>query len=281
MSASLFAPPDPANMQFVGLIWGPAGDGKTTLASTAPGNKCFLMADPNGEMSLAGREDCQHILPLYSMTPTTVCAELKKDDPYSLTRYIEQHSIDTLVVDSMTTLATFALYEAVEKNKNTRNTISIEQPSMAGYAYRNSLIQHIAHNLLKLCAKTHTNLIVTTHEGSPSYGDDGKVESITMILSENLANQMGLRFNEVWHLRDSGQARTISVRPHTKMRPMKTRMFNAVTPQFTWHFDANTLTGEGISDWWLAWKQGGGKKLALPSHIVNIPTRGGAKRVAS
>lgn len=281
MSASLFQPPDSSQMNFVGLIWGPAGDGKTTLASTAPGNKAFLMLDPNGEMSLAGREDCQHILPLYSMNPLTVCGELKKDDPYGLSRYFQQHDIDTLVVDSFTTLSTFTLYEAVDKNKTSKNAISLEQPSMAGYAYRNSLVQRIANNLLRLCARCHVNLIVTTHEGSPSYDDDGKIESVTMILSENLANQMGLRFNEVWHLKDSGQSRMISVRPHSKLKPMKTRMFLADKPQFRWDFDANTLIGEGISDWWLAWKQGGGKKLPLPSMGKGMTTIGGAKRMAS
>ena len=281
MSSSLFTPPDSSQMCFVGLIWGPAGDGKTTLASTAPGNKAFLMLDPNGEMSLAGREDCQKVIPLYSMNPLTVCGEFKKDDPFNLTRVIKEGDIQTVVIDSMTTLASMAIHEAVDKNKTGGNKISIEQPSMAGYAYRNSLLQHIAYNMLKLCAQQHVNLIVTTHEGSPSYDDKGVIESITMILSENLANQMGLRFNEVWHLKDSGQARTISVRPHSRMKPMKTRMWNADKPSFTWHFDANTLTGEGISDWWIAWKQGGGKKLPLPSNSSALTTKGGAKKMAS
>ena len=272
--------PDSTDMQFVGLIWGPAGDGKTTLASTAPGNKLFLMLDPNGEMSLAGREDCQHILQLYKGNPLTVCGELKKDDPYGLSKLIKEHDIDTVVVDSFTTLATMALYEAVDKNKSSRNTISIEQPSMAGYAYRNALVQRIANNLLRLCARLHVNLIVTTHEGSPNLDDDGKIESITMILSENLANQMGLRFNEVWHLRDGGATRIISVRPHSRMKPMKTRMFLADKPQFSWHFDANSLIGEGISDWWLAWRQGGGKKLSLPSVSLAMASKGGAKKKA-
>jgi hypothetical protein len=256
--------PDSSDMCFVGLIWGPAGDGKTTLASTAPGNKLFLMLDPNGEMSLAGREDCRHILQLYKQNPLTVCGEMKKDDPYGLSKYIVSHNIETVVLDSMTTFATVALYEAVDKNKTGRNAISLEQPSMAGYAYRNSVVQRVANNLLRLCARLHVNLIVTTHEGAPTYTDDGKVESITMILSENLANQMGLRFNEVYHLRDSGGTRTISVRPHTKMKPMKTRMFLADKPQFQWKYDANTGVGDTIESWWHQWKIGGGKKIPLP-----------------
>jgi len=272
--------PDPSNIQFVGLIWGPAGDGKTTLASTAPGNKLFLMLDPNGEMSLAGREDCRHIYQLYSVNPITVCGELKKDDPYGLSKYVKDHDIETVVLDSATMLSNIALYEAVQKNATGRNAITLEQPSMAGYAYRNAVVQRVANNLLRLCARLHVNLIFTTHEGAPQYADNGQIESITMILSENLANQMGLRFNEVWHLRENGNSKTISVKPHTKMKPMKTRMFLADRPQFTWHFDANTLIGEGISDWWIAWKQSGGNKIKLPSQLVNSATKGGAKKMA-
>ena len=34
------------------MIWGQAGCGKTTLASTAPGKICWLLFDPNGSDSL-------------------------------------------------------------------------------------------------------------------------------------------------------------------------------------------------------------------------------------
>ena len=63
-----------------------------------------------------------------------------------------------------------------------------------------------------------------------------------------------------------------------QMKPMKTRLFNADRPQFAWHFDANTLIGEGIADWWEAWKQNGGKKIDLPSVGKATTTKGGVKR---
>lgn len=266
------------DMRFIGLIWGPAGGGKTTLASTAPGNKLWLGFDNDGEMSLADRVDVQHVLKFYKLTPATVVQEFKKTDPYNLTRFLTEHKeIETVVFDSMTTFAYMALQEAVQ---HAGGKISMEQPGMNGYAYRNSLVLRAATTMLSITAKLGRNLIFTTHEASPQTDDLGNVISISMILSENLANQIGLRINEVWHLADvDGKARVISVRPHTRMRPMKTRMFDpGNAAKFTWHFDANTLVGEGIADWWHAWQENGGKKLPLPAVAKATTTKGGVKK---
>lgn len=270
--------PTARDTRFVGLIWGPAGSGKTTLASTAPGKKFWLGFDNDGEMSLADRDDVQHVLKLYKLPASSVVTEFKTSDPYRLTRYLTEYpELETVVFDSMTTYAYMALQEAVSK-AGSRSTM--ERPGMNGYAYRNSLVLRAATTMLAITARLKRNLIFTTHEASPQTDDLGNIISITMILSENLANQIGLRINEVWHLADtSTDARVISVRPHTRMKPMKTRMFNAGNAQkFTWHFDANTLVGEGIADWWHAWQENGGKKIPLPSVAKSTTTKGGNKR---
>lgn len=271
--------PHASDQRFAGLIWGPAGSGKTVLASTAPGRKLFLCFDPDGELSLADRGDCE-VLRLYKTNPITVVGELRKSDPYSLTRYLNEHPlVETVVFDSMTMFAHYALMEAVNQNKTSKNRVSMEQPSMAGYAHRNAIVLGVATTMLAVTAKCNRNIIFTTHEGSAERDENGNVTSITMILSTNLANQIGLRINEVWHLRDTdGRQRTISVRPHSRYVPMKTRMFNATAPQFAWHFDANTLIGEGIADWWAAWKDGMGKKIPLPSQAKATTTKGGHKK---
>ena len=271
--------PHAKDMRFAALIWGPAGSGKTILASTAPGDKLLLCFDPDGDVSLADRSDVK-VMRLYTANPLTVAGEFRKSDPYTLTRYLtERPELATVVFDSMTTYADMALRVAVQANQTGRNTISVEQPSIAGWSYRNQMVKQCANNMLALTAKLGRNIIFTTHEGSPQLDDKGAIESITMILSTNLANEIGLRINEIWHLRDNdGRSRVISVRPHLKMKPMKTRMFNATTPQFTWHFDANTMVGEGIADWWLAWKNNGGQKLALPTVAQSTTSKGGQKK---
>ena len=271
--------PHATEQRFAGLIWGPAGSGKTVLASTAPGRKLFLCFDPDGDMSLADRGDCE-VLRLYKVNPITVVGECRKPDPYGLTRYLNEHPlVETIVFDSMTMFAYMALQEAVNQNKTPRNKVSMENPSQAGYAYRNAIVLGAATNFLALTAKTNRNIVFTTHERAPEYDDEGNIVNITMILSMNLANQIGLRINEVWHLRDTGGLqRTISVRPHSRLTPMKTRMFDADKPQFAWYFDANTLIGEGIADWWAAWKNGQGKKIALPSASKDTVTKGGKKK---
>jgi hypothetical protein len=267
-------------MRFACLIWGPAGSGKTVLASTAPGNKLVLMFDPDGELSLADREDVQHVMQFYKLNPLTVVGEFRKPDPYGLTKFLaERPDIETVVFDSMTTFAYYALQEAVQRSRNSRNSISMEQPSMAGYSYRNALVLGCATTMLAITAKLGRNIIFTTHEGSPELDDSGNVQTITMILATNLANQIGLRLNEVWHLRDAdNQQRTISVRPHSKLKPMKTRMFYADRPQFAWHFDANTLLGEGISDWWTQWRGNSGRKIPLPDTAKQTASKGARKK---
>src|SRR5215471_15893020 len=238
--------PHAANMRFAGLIWGPAGSGKTVLASTAPGHKLFLCFDPDGELSLADRSDVS-VMRFYQRNPLTIVGEFRRTDPFNLTRFLSDNPrVETVVFDSMTTYAHLALHEAVRTNSTAHNKISLEQPGIAGYAFRNAVVLNAATTMLSITAKLNRNIIFTTHEGSPNLDDKGSVESITMILSENLANQVGLRLNEVWHLRDADSKRMISLRNHTKMKPMKTRLFEATSPQFEWHFDANSLVGEGI-----------------------------------
>lgn len=269
--------PTSRDMRFVGLIWGPAGSGKTTLASTAPGKKLWLGFDNDGEVSLADRGDVQHVMKFYKAATSTVVAELKTTDPYRLSVFLTEHpEIETVVFDSMTSYAYMALKEAVRLGKSS----TMEQPGINGYAYRNSLVLQAATTMLAITAKLNRNIIFITHEGAPQTNDDGTVVSITMILSENLANQIGLRINEVWHLADADNGtRIISVRPHTKMKPMKTRMFNAGNAaKFIWHFDANTLVGEGIADWWHAWQENGGKKIPLPSVATSSSTKGAARK---
>ena len=266
--------PSAKDMQLNMLLWGDSGSGKTTLAATAPGNKLFILTDPTGDMSLSDREDVV-TLNLTSETPNRLMQQFCTADPYDLSKVLQARpDLETVIVDSMTSLTYVALQEAVLR---AGGRSSMEQPGMHGYQWRNASLLRITVAMMRLCAVYKRHLILITHEGSADKNDDGVPISVTMALSDSVANQVGLRFNEVWHLSDTGTERRIAVRPCRLRKPMKTRLFKADKPEFVWHYDPNTQSGEGIADWYGGWQKGGGKQLPLPSRPI-ATTKGGAKK---
>jgi hypothetical protein len=208
-------------MQLSMLLWGDCGSGKTTLASTAPGTKLYMLFDPNGHVSLAGRSDVL-VIDLSAESPTKVMAQFRAADPYNLGKVLQERpDIETIVVDSITALSYIALQEAVSRAGGSK--ISIEQPGMQGYTYRNALMLRITVAIMRLCSLHKRHLILVTHEGNADRDPEGHITSVTMALSEGVANQVGLRFNEVWHVTDTGTEHRIAVRPCRMRKPMKTR----------------------------------------------------------
>ena len=255
--------PSVNNSYLMCLLWGDSGAGKTTLAMTAPGRKLHVLLDPGGDLSLAGRDDVS-VLNLASESPLKLINQFATADPYGIGKLLTARpDMETVVVDSMTTLAYVALQNAVVINKS-----SIERPGMHGYTYRNASVLRATVALMKLCADHKRHLILITHEGSADRNDEGAIVSVTMALSEGTANQVGLRFNEVWWVNDNGKDRTIAIRPCRMRKPMKTRLFDATQPEFVWHYNPDTQEGEGIADWYGAWKDGGGRRLPLPARVT-------------
>jgi hypothetical protein len=268
--------PSVENMQLNMLLWGDSGSGKTTLASTAPGTKLFILLDPGGDLSLVDRDDVL-VLDLSSQSPTQMMSQFRSSDPYRLGAILkERPDIETVVIDSMTALAYAALREAVQRAGGSK--ISIEQPGMQGYGYRNASLLRVTVAVMQVCAEHKRHLILITHEGNADRNDAGVIQSVTMALSDSVANQVGLRFNEVWHLSDIGTERRIAVRPCRLRKPMKTRLFQSDKMEFVWHFNPDTHVGEGIADWYHAWQEGNGRKLALPARAVQTISRGVEKK---
>jgi septin family protein len=81
-------PPSAENMQLSMLLWGDSGSGKTTLAATAPGTKLYLLFDPGGDLSLAGRVDVL-VLDLSAESSTKVMAQFRAADPYNLGKILQ------------------------------------------------------------------------------------------------------------------------------------------------------------------------------------------------
>ena len=254
--------PTANNSQLFMLIWGDSGAGKTTLAATAPGKKLLVLFDPGGDLSLADREDVL-VLDLSAMPTLQVMAQFRSADPYGIGKLLDARpDIETVIVDSMTALAYIALKEAVQRAGGART--SLEQPGMNGYAFRNASLLRMTVALMQICAGHKRHLILVTHEGAEDRNEEGIVLSVTMALSSSVANQVGLRFNEVLHLRDDGKDRWIAIRPCRLRKPMKTRMFLPTASEFRWTYNPDTREGDGIAKWYAQWQASKGKKIPIP-----------------
>jgi hypothetical protein len=266
--------PSAQDMMLNILLWGDSGVGKTTLASTAPGQKLLVLLDPGGDLSLADRDDVS-VLNLSGEAPTRLVSQFRAADPYGLGKILAaMPHVETLIIDSMTSLAYAALQNAVSVNPRS----TIEQPGIHGYGYRNATVLAVTVAIMRMCQQHKRHLILVTHEDSSDRNDQGVVQSVTMSLSAGVANQVGLRFNEIWWMSDTGTERRIAVRPCRLRKPMKTRMFHSDKPEFTWNYNPDTHVGDGIADWYHAWQEGNGRKLALPVRAASTLSKGVEKK---
>ena len=247
------------------LVWGLSGCGKTTLAATAPGTKAYLQFDNQGVTSIANRDD-YHLLDLSGATYTAAAMEFNKIDPFGIRAFVKANpDVQTIIIDSITTLAFQALQYAVKQPGGQSERSSIDVPGRHGYSVRNNVMRRWIQVIMQICGELKMHLIVITHEGAVDKDATGNTTGITMSLSDALACDVSLRFNEVWHMKDTGTERLIYVRPHSHWKPMKSRMFDTrVSNAFQWHYDADALTGEGIAEWFTKWQNNGGKKIGLP-----------------
>lgn len=265
-----FAAPSFADARMFLLVWGDSGCGKTTLAATAPGVKALIQFDPGGHVSLANRNDYR-LLDLSGSSYTQTMQEFNAIDPFGMRKFLQANpDVETLVIDSITTLAFQALQYAVTKAGGQSN---IDVPGMNGYGVRNNVMRRVVQSIMQIASETKKHLIVITHEGAPDRDKDGNTVGITTSLSASLANDVALRFNEVWWMKDTGTKRMIYVRPWSVYKPMKSRMFSSQEASFfEWHYDADLMLGEGIAEWLDQWSANGGKKIMLPT------LRGGVKK---
>lgn len=234
------------------LLWGASGTGKTTLACTAPGKKLLILFDPDGDASIAERDDVDVVD--MSQARNSIVDQFKQSGVMGIDKIIDQY--DTVIIDSLTNAQHMSVMHAVTVVKGA----SIERPSLQGYGHRNALITQLVKNLLRLTAKHNKHVVFIAHEASPQINDSGVVTAITIALGGQLVTAAPVDFSEVWCLQDTGKTRRILIRPVRNYKPCKTRMFVTTgSPEFTWDH-----TGSEVADWFSAWKDAGYKKQPLP-----------------
>jgi len=256
------------------LLWGSAGCGKTTLASTAPGKKLWINFDPDGTASIANRAKARNDIIVLDLSAEkdNIVEAFKKSDT-TLIKNIEKvltenPDIETVVLDSVTSFGDKALSHGVYAAQSTSKGkgATLEDPGFAGYGNKNTWTRLLVKHLLEVTGKLNRHMIFIAHEDKPEKNDQGAVLFITIMLGSSLSEQVPLQISEVWAMTDTGKERRIAVRPCRSRKPMKTRMFiaNSSEPEFKWNYDADKLEGEGIADWYAAWKENGFSKLQLP-----------------
>lgn len=243
------------------LLWGPAGCGKTTLASTAPGVKLWIQFDSDGVLSLAGRSDIL-VLDL-SGEKFSITEELNKDNPFGLEKMLTEHpEIETVVFDSATAYAILATEAAVAGTKSA----TIENPGMKGYGFRNARVLRAVVALMRLTKRLNRHIIIISHEDTADKDDNGVVLQITLAIGGKIAQQIGLQLSEVWWMQDAGGVRKIATRPVRMRTPMKSRMFKVEgAGEFVWKYNQEEWKGPGIDTWFKAWCDGGGRKIPIPT----------------
>lgn len=252
------------------LLWGVSGCGKTSLAMTAPGKKLHIAFDPDAAASLGGMPNDSLIVADFSgMSPSDI-EKIQGDNPLKLREFITDNEIDTIIVDSMTTLGDICTERGAERaaalSANAKIRPSAIFPTMQGYQFRNGLLLQTTRSLLRLSSVMKKHIIFIAHEDQPERNADGIVMHINMMLGGKLQAQVPLNLSEIWNLRDDGKKnRWIAIRPCRQRQPMKTRMFSTTEePEFQWKFDPDNWKGDTIEGWYHQWVENGGKKIPLP-----------------
>ena len=247
------------------LLWGPSGAGKTTLASTFPGRKLWLQFDPQGVSSLKDSTDIV-VLDL-SGQEYSIVQKFKEPDPLNLSRFITEHNINSIIVDSLTAFQEMALHYGVSHARGFKQhaAATIEDPGYGGYGRRKTWTMQLVMNILSLGRRLGIHTCFISHEDSPTKDDKGAVVAIEMMLGSDLPDKTGLQMGEIWNLVDTGHERRIMVRPARLKKPIKTRMFLADSAEFDWKYNQDKPDPKHtVAAWYDLWRENKFQKIPLP-----------------
>jgi len=241
------------------FLWGPPGCGKTHLAGTAPGKRLWINFDPDGTATLPYSEDT--LVLDYANEPVNLVEQVKSVNPFDIEGIFKAHpDITTVVIDSVTRFSQMATEYGAKNAPGGK----FENPGMAGYGYRNRFTIGLVSNMLVVTGKHNKNIIFIGHEGAAQTNEAGVIQLITILLGGSLATDVPLQISEVWHMRDVGGVRTVSVRPVGFIRPMKTRMFNTTSGYDFIASDKARPNKESLADLFGKWEANKYEKIELP-----------------
>lgn len=241
------------------LLWGTAGCGKTHFANTAPGKRLFLNFDPDGTASLPLSDDT--LLLDYSTENDRIVSEVQSTNPFNLDTILKENTdIQTVIVDSVTAFTTKAIGHAI----NTVKGATFENPSIAGYGFRNRHALGLCKSLLFVTARHTRNIIFICHEDVPEKNADGAVLYISLLLGGSLREEVPIHISEVWHMLDKVTSRVVQVRSTGQYKPMKSRMFNTNS---AYEFEVSTVTNPSkvtLATLFDTWREAKYDKIKLP-----------------
>ena len=255
-----------APKRIAGLVWGPAGVGKTTLASTMPGKKLWLNFDPGG------LESIKHVPNIiaadYTASPVSIVESFKTENPGRIEDVLKADTdIESVIVDSTTSFGDMALEHGVPHAARTaqHRSATLEDPGYGGYGRKLTWTMMMMKNVQRSAARFGCHTMFIAHESTPDKDKEGNIQQISIHMSNTALVEVPPKLSEIWYMYDTGKERRIAVRPIRYFKPMKTRMFLVTPdrPEFVFRYDATTMEGEGIQDWFEQWEQAPGK-IPLP-----------------
>lgn len=243
------------------VLWGEAGCGKTFFANTAPGKRLIVNLDPDGYQSLPKTDDTL-LLDVSHEPDSYVVEQARSGDPFGIKTILkEDDAIQTVIIDSVTKFAERATIHAIGKAPGS----TFENPGPSAYGYRNRYTLQLVSRLLVSTGGSTKHCIFICHEDVPKLNKEGSVESITILLGGSLPQEVPLQISEVWHMRDTGADRRITVRSAGLRKPMKTRMFSTASGiEFTssTKADPSRVRLDTLIEQWYANKM---EQLKIPS----------------
>ena len=184
------------------LIWGEAKSGKTTFAATFP--RPFFFDLDNGMLTLAGKN-----IEYETYNGDKGYRKFRIDLP----KIAERNDIDTLVIDSLSTMQCFMMEEIQKLSGTFPGTPQIQEYGLQIVKLRKFLYELVAYN---------KHVVLIGHEQIWQDSITQETFILPLIVGKNLPNRLGNWFDEFYHMESLATKEGIV----HKIRTMKSRKYS-------------------------------------------------------